>query len=147
RHRGDMPREQVLLEDQVVGREHRDHGLRVTPPDPVRGKKNAGRGASIVGLDQDAWSWTGTELIRDVTAVPPLGYEDRALRGDDHWRACERLAQEGALFEQRDVLLGAIVPADPTGQRAEPDSLLASEDDRPEAHGGAPLGSGPSQGL
>src|SRR5574341_32342 len=60
------------------------------------------------------------------------------VRRDPNGDTVEGLAKKRPLLQQRDVLLGPVVPADAPSQRPQPHALTPGEHDAPQlAHGGA----------
>ena len=129
---GDVGHEDRLLHDEVVGREHDDHGPGIPGPDPVRGQQHARRGAAVAGLGQHRDRRVPGELGRDVSRVARLGHRDGLRRRDQPRHPIERGAQQGLRAGERAVLLRPRLPVQLAGQGLQPDAFSAGEHDRPE---------------
>ena len=106
--------------------------------DPVRGVEDAGRGAPVARLHQDVRRLRGAG---ELPAMCPVWARTvtTTVRDDRHAERhpIERLAQQAARPEQRDVLLGPLVAEHAPDQGTQARSLAAREHDGPRVTRGA----------
>ena len=132
RHLGHVGHEGGLAQEEVIGREDRDDGLRVAPRDPVGRVEHPGRGAPVEGLRQDGRPGRRDgELLGDVARVLPDRGDQGARLRDGEPDAVQGLAEQAPGPEQPCVLLRTVFAEDLPHERAQTHALAPGEHDGP----------------
>jgi hypothetical protein len=137
-HVGHLGHEGRLAQDEVIGGEERDRRVGVAAADPVGRVQDRRGGAAIARLHENVGRLVDAgELAGDMVGVLAHRHHHRAGERKAEGEPIERLAQQAARLEQRDVLLGPLVTERAPDQWAQAAPLPAGQHHRPRVSGRA----------
>ena len=119
------------LRHEVIRRKDRDDRVGILACDPVDRKEDPRGGPTVRWLDEHARRLRPGPLVDEETGMAAQR-DHHGLGGTDTERhAIQRLAQQGTVPEDGNVLLRSLVTADPTGQSLQPHPLASGQHDAP----------------
>jgi hypothetical protein len=95
--------------DDVVGRQDDHRGVGVPVGEHGGGVGDAGRRVAADGLRQDVLVRDGRQLPLRLPHVAVVGHDEAALRWDEALQAGDGVLDEGAIAEDIEELLGALL--------------------------------------